>query len=343
DKKGMPEFTALQAALSEGKTDELIYFAFDLLFAEGEDLRELPLAERKQRLHRMVEESGNERIRFVEHFEANGREVLESAERMGLEGIVSKRLDGPYRAGRGSGWTKAKCRAGHEVVIGAWTDTDGRFRSLLGGVYRDGHLAYVGRIGTGFKEEVVRRLMPRLKAVAADASPFGGENAPRYQRNFHWLKPELVAEIEFGGWTTDGLVRQASFKGLREDKPAREVAEEPAPAAQVEIEELAPMKAKEHAAEPKPIAPPKAAHVPIVMGVAISNADKALWPDNGNGRGITKLDLARYYEAVGPWMIRHLEGRPCSIIRAPDGIKAEHFFQRHAIGGMFKLLNLVKV
>jgi bifunctional non-homologous end joining protein LigD len=344
DHKGIPEFTALQAALSDGNTDELIYFAFDLLFADGEDLREFPLAERKQRLHRMIEALGDERIRFVEHFQADGGEVLESARQMGLEGIVSKRLDAPYRAGRGTGWTKAKCRPGHDVVIGAWTDTEGRFRSLLGGVYSGGHLAYVGRIGTGFSEVVVRGLMPLLKGVAADESPFSGKNAPRYQRNFHWLKPELVAEIEFGGWTTDGLVRQAAFKRLRDDKPAREVvAEEPAPAAQVEIKEPVPMKEKEQTAKPKTIAVPKAAHVPIVMGVAISNADKPLWPDDGNGRAITKLDLARYYEAVGPWIIRHLEGRPCSIIRAPDGIKDEHFFQRHAMAGMSKLLNLVKV
>ena len=350
DHKGIPEFTALQAALSEGNTGELIYFAFDLLFADGEDLREMRLAERKQRLHRIVKELNDERIRFVEHFHADGVEVLKSAEQMGLEGIVSKRLDSLYRAGRGSSWTKAKCRLGHEVVIGAWTDTDGRFRSLLGGVYRDGHLAYVGRIGTGFKEEVVRRLMPRLKAVAANESPFSGNNAPRYQRNFHWLKPELVAEIEFGGWTTDGLARQASFKGLREDKPAREViAEELAPAAQMEIKEPVPMKKKtsrdndDQNMESKTNAVPKTAHVPIVMGIAISNADKTLWPDDGNGRAITKLDLARYYEAVGPWMIRHLEGRPCSIIRAPDGINAEHFFQRHAMAGMPKLFNLVQV
>ncbi|HEX4209507.1 MAG TPA: DNA ligase D, partial [Candidatus Binataceae bacterium] len=354
DRNGIPEFTALQAALSDGDTSELIYFAFDLLFAEGEDLRELPLEERKQRLHRSIEDLGDERIRFVEHFKADGAEVLESARQMGLEGIVSKRLDGAYQAGRGSGWTKAKCRAGHEVVLGAWTDTEGRFRSLLAGVYRDGRLAYVGRIGTGFKEEVVRRLMPRLKAMAADGSPFEGANAPRYQRNFHWLKPELVAEIEFAGWTTDGLVRQAAFKGLREDKPASEVvAEAPEPVAQAEIKEPVPMKAgvslnsDAQAADSKTIAAPKPggtkARVPIVMGVAISNADKALWPDDGSGRAITKLDLARYYETVGPWMIRHLVGRPCSIIRAPDGITEEEFFQRHAMAGTSKLLELVTV
>ena len=341
--RGIPEFTALQAALAEGNTDELIYFAFDLLFAEGEDLRELVLAERKQRLREMIESLGDERIRFVEHFAADGEEVLESARQMGLEGIVSKRLDGAYRAGRGSGWMKVKCRPGHEVVIGAWTDTEGRFRSLLGGIYRDGSLAYIGRIGTGFSEEVVRRLMPRLKEMAADESPFDGKNAPRYQRNIHWLKPNLVAEIEFGGWTTDGLIRQAAFKGLRDDKPAREVAVERL-GAQAEIKEPVPMKKKapmtSNDTEAKT---PKAARVPIVMGVAISNADKALWPDDGNGHAITKLDLAHYYEAVGPWMIRHLEGRPCSIIRAPDGINAEHFFQRHAMAGMPKILNLVKV
>ena len=342
DAKGMPAFGALQMALAEGQTDDLIYFAFDLLFAEGEDLRGLPLAARKERLQRLLGAlSGGGQIRFVEHFAADGAEVLASAREMGLEGIVSKRLDGHYRPGRGTSWTKAKCRPGEEVVIGAWTDTEGRFRSLLAGIYRGGRLAYAGRVGTGFSEETVQRLMPRLKAAAAEVSPFEGAGAPRYQRNFHWLKPELVAEIEFAGWTSDGLVRQASFKGLREDKPAREVvAEELAPVAN---KEPVSMSTRDQTPPAKTITIPKAPHVPIVMGVAISHADKPLWPDDGNGRAITKLDLVRYYEAVGGWMIRHLEGRPCSIIRAPDGINEEQFFQRHAMPGTSKLLELVTV
>jgi bifunctional non-homologous end joining protein LigD len=166
--QGAPDFAALQAALSDGATDKLIFYAFDLLFADGRDLRELPLAERKDRLKNFLNARHDDAspIRYVEHLTARGDEVLEAARQMGLEGIVSKRLDAPYRSGRtNASWLKVKCRAGQEFVIGAWTDTAGQFRSLLVGVPRDGHLSYIGRVGTGFGQDVVRYLMPRLKAV----------------------------------------------------------------------------------------------------------------------------------------------------------------------------------
>jgi bifunctional non-homologous end joining protein LigD len=329
DKNGTPDFSTLQAALSDGKSDRLIFYAFDLLFAGKEDLRSLPLRERKQRLQALLEaRKGKEkRIKYVEHFEDDGETVLESARKLELEGIVSKKLDGRYRSGRSDDWTKAKIRAGHEVVLGGWKTTNGKFRSLMAGVYRDDHLAFVGIVGTGFGADKVRRIMPALKAAASDKSPFGGKNAPKKTRDVHWLKPELVAEIEFAGWTADNNIRQAAFKDLRQDKPAHEVeAEKPAMVKVV-----------------KPVAKGAAKKGAEVMGVVISHPDKALWPDAGDGESVTKLDLAHYFEAVGDWMMFYLKGRPCSIVRAPDGIKSETFFQRHAMTGTSKLLKLAKV
>jgi bifunctional non-homologous end joining protein LigD len=342
DHNGAPDFSTLQAAISDGKTDNLIYFAFDLLFAGGEDLRPLPLGERKERLKKMLEaRKGKPRlVRYVEHFESGGDAILRSACKLSLEGIVSKKLDAPYRSGRSESWTKAKCRAGHEVVIGGWKTTQGKFRSLMAGVHRDDHLAFVGMVGTGFGQDTVRRIMPALKAAASDKSPFGGKNAPKTPRDVNWLKPELVAEIEFAGFTGDGNIRQASFKGLRQDKPADEVeAEKPA------MTGIARPTAKAAAKIGKVNARPAtaAAKSSEVMGVVISKPGKALWPDAGDGEAVTKLDLARYFEAVGGWMIGHLKGRPCSVVRAPDGIGGETFFQRHAMPGTSNLLELVKV
>ena len=337
---GSPDFPALQAALSEGETDDLVYFVFDALFAGGEDLRPLPLSERKARLKAICDtlsKMAAQRIRYVDHFVTAGQAVLDSACRMDLEGIISKRLDAAYRSGRSDTWTKSKCRAGHEVVIGGWSGDDGQLRSLLVGVMRDGALLYFGRVGTGFGRQTVARLMPMLKALEADASPFSGVNAPRSEAGLHWARPDLVAEIEYGGWTGAGILRQASFKGLREDKPAEEVeVVEPQPAESTELKQPVPKaKAAAGARTPKNDA--------VVMGVTLSHPDKPIWPDDGQGRPVTKLDLARYYEAVGDWMLPHLKGRPCSIIRAPDGIEKELFFQRHGMKGTSSLLELVTV
>jgi len=328
DHNGAPDFAALQAALSDGKSNQLIFFAFDLLFAKGEDLRALPLSTRKARLASLLKETKSDALRFVEHFSSGGEAILQSACRMNLEGIVSKKADAPYASGRSDSWTKSKCRAGHEVVIGGWSTTAGKFRSLLVGVNRGDHLIYVGRVGTGYSADKVKRLMPRLKEMAADNNPFTGKDAPGHERGVHWLKPQLVAEIEFAGWTGDGMVRQAAFKGLRADKPADEVKAE-TPRWNMKL------------AEPKA---KKAGNIGVVMNIPISHPDKALWPDAGDGEPVTKLELAEYYEAIGGWMLPHIKGRPCSIVRAPDGIKGEqHFFQRHAGAGHSSLFTLVKV
>jgi bifunctional non-homologous end joining protein LigD len=376
DHDQMPSFAALQAALSDKQSENLVYFAFDLLVAGKEDLRPLALADRKSRLESLLKEAHvSDSIRYVAHFESTADTVLLSACKMHLEGIVSKRLDAKYTSGRSGDWTKAKCRAGHEVVLGGWTSEAGGLRSLLAGVNRDGHLVYVGRIGTGYSAAVASHLLPTLERLTRATNPFGGANPPPKAKNTRWLKPTLVAEIEFAGWTATGMIRQASFKGLRRDKPAGEVvAEMPSPVQpgkDVADARLAAVVnhprstnagasrgakaraiasgATERGAGSRAVrqATARAAvaekGVAIVMGVSLSKPGKILWPDAGDNEPVTKLDLANYYREVGDWLLPHLKGRPCSLVRAPDGVSGEQFFQRHAMAGISNLFTLVKV
>jgi len=347
DSKGHPDFSAMQAALSDGKTDNLVFFAFDLLFAGGEDLRPLPLLARKERLRKLLgrsAQSSRSPIRYVEHFKADGEQMLASARKSGLEGIISKQADAPYRPGRGGSWLKVKSRPGHEVVIGGWKTTGGKFRSLMAGVYEGDRLVYTGIVGTGYGRDTVKRIMPALKAAAASKSPFSGKNAPSGGREVHWLKPNLVAEIEFAGWTNDGMVRQAAFKGLRTDKPAGEVkAEMPVRTAVPKLDARAAAAVRTETTTSRQPRAYSARDRAAVMGIAISHPDKALWPDAGDKQPVTKRDLAEYMETVGDWMMPHIQGRPCSIVRAPDGIDGQQFFQRHAMPGLSDLVTQAKV
>ena len=331
DHNSAPDFSALQAALSEGRARDLIYFVFDLLFENGEDLRGLTLLKRKERLAALLARRGPHRrqIKYVEHLLEPGDAVLKSACNLQLEGIISKRADAPYRSGRTETWMKSKCRAGHEVVIGGWSGSASNLRSLVVGVYRGDHLVHTGRVGTGFNARNTAGILKQLNALKTDKSPFGGKDAPRKGKDWTWVKPKLVAEIEFAGFTGDGMVRQAAFKGLREDKPAGEVrAETPAPPKQTELP------------TPAPRSPRVKGGSEVVMGVSISKPDKPLWAAHDN---FTKLDLARFLEKIGPWMMPHIRGRPCSIIRAPDGIEGERFFQRHEMRGMSNLISVTQV
>ncbi|MFO1079855.1 MAG: DNA ligase D [Reyranellaceae bacterium] len=335
DKDGVPDFSALQAALSDGRSDALVFFAFDLLFAGGEDLRPLPLSARKERLKELLDGLKGRRkaLRYVEHFATSGADVLQSASHMGFEGIISKKLDEPYRSGR-VGWLKIKQRSGQEVVIGGWTSEAKALSSLLVGVHRPHNggrkLVYAGKVGTGFSDPVIRKLLPRLQAIESKTSPFAAGASPPRQRAVHWVRPDLVAEIEFAGWTGDGNVRQGAFKGLREDKPADEVVAERAVPVAAKAKATRRKKGSDAGSDPS-----------TVLGVAISHPDKPLWPDEQPP--VTKLELARYYEAVGDWMIAHISGRPCSIVRTPDGIHGQSFFQRHAMAGQSDQVGQVSV
>jgi bifunctional non-homologous end joining protein LigD len=316
DTRGVPDFSALQAALAARDTALPVFYAFDLLYLGGEDLRMQALEVRKERLKALLESRlpGGEAIRYLGYLDpgqGSADAILASACRMGLEGIVSKRLDAPYLAGTRAHWMKVKCREGQEVIIGGWTSIGGQLRSLIAGVYCGGSLVPVGRVGTGLGEAQVRVLMPRLRQLTSPRSPFAGSVKLPSGRGVHWVRPVLVAEVEMAGKTAGGHLRQASFKGLREDKPVQEMRAEAA-------------------------VPPSAGAQPrdTVQGVRLTKPDKALWPDAGDGRSVTKRDLAEYYAAVAAWMLPHLAGRPCSIVRAPDGINGTRFFQRHAMAGM---------
>ncbi|MGH7019175.1 MAG: DNA ligase D [Brevundimonas sp.] len=328
DDHDMPDFSALQTAISEGATDRLVYFVFDLLFDGPEDLRKLPLSHRKARLQALIDrtpKTAADRLRYVEHFGASGQTILESACRMHLEGVISKKLDAPYRAGRSATWVKSKCRGRDEVVIGGWSsEGETRFRSLLVGVKTKDGLRYLGRVGTGYSAALTKSLLPALKAAAADRSPFVGAKAPEAQTDIHWTTPTLVAEIDHGGYTESGSLRQAAFKGLREDKAPSDVTD--APRAPTMIKTTAPKSGKL-----------------VIAGVAISHPDKVLWPGVDGRPPITKGDLVRYYEAAADRLLPHLMQRPVSIIRAPDGIAGETFFQRHAMAGHSPRLQLIDV
>jgi bifunctional non-homologous end joining protein LigD len=335
DESSAPDFSALQAALSEGRSKDLIYFAFDLLYCEGEDLRSRPLIERKERLKHLLDQHPRvgKFIKFLEHLPGPGAAVFDSACRLNLEGIISKRSDASYRSGRTETWLKIKCRGGQEVVVGGWSGSSNNLRSLLVGLYEGDHLVHAGRVGTGFNQRNSGQILKKLTALATYKSPFTGKGAPRKARDVTWVKPNLVAEIEFAGWTGDGMVRQASFKGLREDKPAGEVRAERA----VRSGKLKTTALNKVRTDP-------GARLPVhnsVLGIAISNPDKTLWPAEAEAPGYSKIDLARYLAEVGPWMIEHLRGRPCSLVRTPDGINGQQFFQRHGMQGMSDLISLV--
>ena len=344
DPDHMPDFSALQVAISDGKTGDLIFFAFDLLSEGTEDLRDLALSHRKARLSAHIDrvaKAARGRIRYVDHFATTGQAVLESACRMDLEGVISKRLDAPYSAGRSSTWLKSKCRGGDEVVIGGWSSEDGtRFRSLLVGVREGECLRYLGRVGTGYSRPLLKTLLPALKTAVSDTSPFAGKGAPRGGRDIHWLKPVLVAEVTHGGFTESGSLRQAAFKGLREDKPVTDVTERPQKSALTG--KAAPGTSVDVPGEPVPRSKGLSGKL-VVAGVTISSPDKVLWPGQDGRPPITKADLIRYYEAAADRVLPHVGDRPTSIIRAPDGVGGETFFQRHAMPGSNPRLKLIDV
>ncbi len=337
---GVSSFSHLQADLSAGRTDRMIYYAFDLIRLDGEDLRDEPLVERKERLRELLgEESEDAAVRFSDHFTEPGKVMLQHACRMGLEGVVSKRADAPYRSGRGKVWIKSKCTQRQEFVIGGYLPSEktGRgLRSLLVGYHEDGALKYAGRVGTGFSAKVADDLKKKLDALKAAKSPFDA-SVPK-GKGLVWVKPELVGEVEFRSWTGEHIIRHASFQGLREDKPAEEVVEEkPKPAK--EDTKPAAKAAPKRATKAKPAAKPaKDAEGAVKTAVKLSHPEKLLWPDEK----VSKQDLLEHYDKVWPRMEQFVVNRPLSLVRAPDGISGQRFFQKHASPGMHEKILRMK-
>lgn len=322
DDNGTASFARLQTALSDGKTDELVFYVFDLLHLDGEPLLDEPLVERKERLRALLGdiEPNTSPLRYSEHFHESGKTMLVHACRMGLEGVISKRADAPYRSGRGLDWIKSKCTLRQEFILAGYLPSEktGRgLRSLAVAFREKGKLHYAGRVGTGFSAQVADDLKNRLDSLKTKSSPFE-EKVPD-DKHMVWVKPELVAEIEFRSWTSDHIVRQASFQGLREDKPAEEVVEEKPAPADATKQKAAAKKTSEAASAAK-----------LSTSITLSNPQKLLWPEAKK----SKSDLLDHYAQVWPRMEAYVVNRPLALVRAPDGIGKQQFFQKHASRGM---------
>ena len=319
DESGHGSFSGLQSDLKAGRQDRMVYFAFDLLHLDGFDLRGCPLNERKRLLGELISRSPAAfALRFNDHLGDAGDDMLPQACRLGLEGIVSKRVDLPYLSGRGEHWVKSKCMLRQEfIVLGLLPSSDIKdaVGSLVLGYRADGRLMHAGRAGTGFSAKDARALYRQLDAMKSAMPEFGNAVSRMAAKGVVWVKPTLVAEIEYRGRTADGLLRQAAFVGLREDKPAAEV-----------VLEQEPRGIPRHEADDPPPAATRFTH-----------PDRVLWPD----AGIIKQELADYYTAVAEWIMPHVAGRVLSLVRCPDGAAAQCFFAKHAWMGLEPAIRLI--
>ena len=310
---GTTSFQALQNVLKRGENQRLAYYAFDLLHIDGYDLTRVALLARKECLSTLLQPAADSGpIRYSDHVVGEGETLFKHACQYALEGIISKRIDRPYSSGRGRDWLKIKCLQRQEFVVGGFTEPSGSRKglgALLLGVHdKAGTLRYAGRVGTGFTRTSLKDLRARLNAIEQKIPPFSNPPAGADARGAHWVKPALVAEVEFSEWTSDGVLRHPSFKGLREDKPAQEVKREFAHSRAKVSTRRTPAASDE------------------VAGVQLTHPDRILYPD----QGITKRQLALYYEKVADKILSYLSDRPLTLVRCPEGHEKECFYQKHA-------------
>jgi bifunctional non-homologous end joining protein LigD len=348
DTHGVSNFQQLQNLMKRGNKDALVDYVFDVPYLDGYDLTETPLVDRKEVLARLLLSANPKNdgpIRYSDHIRGAGEKVLEQACRGAMEGIVAKRADSIYHQYRSPDWLKVKCLKQQEFVIGGYTKPEGArvgFGALLVGYYDKGDLIYAGKVGTGFTSQTLRELTAELKKRHVDKSPF--KNAPRgYKgRGVTWVEPELVGEVEFSEWTSDGRLRQPSFQGLREDKPAtdvvREMPKEGKKGVRSQLSDVTTPKSdgrlpttKRRGISTRSQRPSAGANSEAtIAGVRLTHPERVLYPE----QGITKRDLAEYYECIADWILPYVVKRPLTLVRCPEGYTGECFFQKHLTGTM---------
>jgi bifunctional non-homologous end joining protein LigD len=327
-KDGSTSFRKLQEALSSKNTGNLRYYVFDLPYLEGYDLRAAPLIERKRALLGLLRRAGvrgDGLMVYSEHVEARGQDFYEQACRLGLEGIVSKRIDAPYSGQRDKTWLKVKCREHQTFVVGGFTPPGGSrigFRSLLLGVYDGDEFHYAGRVGAGFSGRQLEELHRRLSALTIEKKPFV-DDVPGPRAGIKWVEPRLVIEVEYAERTRDGRLRHPAFRGVREDLDPKEVG----------------MEKPVHQSDDSSPPPRKKTEKVVVAGVRISHPDRILYPE----QGVTKVDMARYYESIADWMVPLVARRPLSLVRCPDGTTSECFYQKHPSPSLTKGLPRIPI
>jgi len=314
DDEGRPSFQLLQSTLKDQRGANLAFYAFDLLVDRGEDIRKLPNIERKERLAALLEGVSQPLI-YGDHIIGRGEEMFDAVCKQGGEGIISKKANAAYSGTRTRSWLKIKCIQRQEFVIIGWSESDKRrgFRSLLLAAKDGGKLTYSGKVGTGFNAKLIEEMMERMEPLAVDEAPVEVPRADR--KGAHWIKPKLVAEINYAEFTDDGILRHPSFVGLREDKPAKDVVKEVPKHLTVKETRPKRSKAKKQASAED-------------FGIEISSPERVIFPE----LGLTKKDLVDYYAAIEPLIMIDAANRPMTLIRCPGGRTGECFFQKHDKG-----------
>lgn len=296
---GLPDFQGLQQAFDSGHSQDLVYYLFDAPFLHGLDQRGTALQDRRAALKAVLDGNKSPLLRFSEAFAADHRDILQSACSLGLEGVIGKRAGSPYSGVRSADWIKLKCRQRQEFVIVGYTQPQGSrssFGALLLAVNVDNALLYAGRVGTGFDQATLQALYKKMQPLARQSSPLANPLSGSQTRGVRWIRPQLVAEVQFAEWTREGLVRQAAFVGLRSDKPPEQIVREQ-------------------------VLPQNRAST-----ISISHPERIIDPASGT----QKVQLAQFYQSISNWILPHLRHRPVALLRAPEGIEGEQFFQKHS-------------